>query len=176
MKHVALLSLPFFAALAAPAAADEWYVGANVGFSAETSVEGVSLTDEPTYGAALGYDFGTLRLQGGVQRLSGDFGAGLVDGDATDWNAGVYIDVPVGNGGVYGGAGVDYMTASANIFGTSIDGEGTGWHLGAGAYYPISSNVTLEAGVRRIEAELDFSGTDVSLETWTSTLGFRLAL
>lgn len=159
-----------------PAHAGEWYGKLSVG-QAETEASGFSLDEGLTYGAALGTSVGPFRVEAGVNKIQADFDAFSLDGDALNYAATAYLDLPVGErASVYAGAGLDYVDASANMFGTEISGDGTGWHWTVGGAYRLSDNIIAEAQLRHVSADVDFGFGDVDLDSQAATLGLRFAL
>jgi opacity protein-like surface antigen len=166
-------------AIAPDADARAWYVKASVGQTAEADVSGLTLDDGFVYGAGLGTSVGPVRVEAGVNRLSGeaDFGFVAIDTAALDYHATGYLDLPVGdNASVFVGAGVDYIQGEASIFGGSIDAEGDGYHYAFGGAYRLSQGVIVEGQFREISADLDTDFGAVDLSASEITVGLRLAL
>lgn len=164
------------ALLADDASAGEWYGKVSIGESS-AAIEGIDLNEGLSYGAAIGTSVGPVRVEAGVDHISGDF-AGILDAEALVYSGTAYLDLPVGdNASVFVGAGLDYVDGEGSIPGFAIDASGTGYHLAAGGAYRLSPNVIAEAQWRRIEADLeaDFIG-DVEMEADVLTVGLRLAL
>jgi opacity protein-like surface antigen len=164
------------AALAGNAEARDWYVKATIG-QAEPAIESFELDEGLTYGAALGTSVGPVRVEGGVTRLDTGF-AGVIDADALNYTLTGYLDLPVGeNASVYGGVGLNYITADASIFGSGIDASGDGWHYAAGFAYRLNERMIGEFQYRHTDASLDadFIG-DIDVETDEVSVGLRLAL
>ena len=175
----ALVALVGMNALATSADAGEWYGALRVGQS-QTDVgangSSVSFDEGLSYGGAVGTSVGPVRVEAGVNRLSGDF-ATVVDADALDWNATAYLDLPIGdNASVYAGAGLDYVDGSASIYGYDIDASGEGYHLSVGAAYRLNSNMIGEIQYTQINAELDTDFGGVDLDASNISIGVRFAL
>lgn len=154
------------------------YGKVSVGVS-EAEVSGFALDEGMSYGAALGTSVGPVRVEAGVDRLSGSFDlfGPSINADALDWRATAFLDLPVGdNASVFAGAGVDYIDAEASVFGTDIGADGTGWHWAVGGAYRLSGNIIAEAQYRKIAADLDSDFGDVDLDASQITLGLRFAL
>lgn len=155
------------------------YAAVRVGQATNTEVSGVSFSDDMTYGVAVGKAVGPFRVELGVDRLQGDlnFGGPAIEGQALDYHASAFLDFAVGDrASVFAGAGVDYVDASASIFGTEINGDGQGWSYSYGGAYRLSENLVGEVQVRHLEADLSTDFGDVDLASDQITLGFRLAL
>ena len=152
------------------------YVKASVG-QTEAEVNGFSLSEGAAYGAALGAAVGPVRVEAGVDRLSGDFQT-FLEADALDYHASAFLDLPIGDkAALFAGAGVDYIDGQANVFGTEIDASGDGYHWAIGGAYRFSENVIGEVQFRQVSATLDadFIG-DVDLDANVVTFGLRMAL
>lgn len=175
----ALVALVGMNAIATSADAGEWYGAVRVGQSqADVSASGssVSFDEGLSYGGAIGTSVGPVRVEAGVNRLSGDF-ATVVDADALDWNATAYLDLPVGdNASVYAGAGLDYVDGSASIYGYDIDASGDGYHWTVGAAYRLSERMIGEVQYTNITADLDTDFGGVDLDASNISIGVRLAL
>lgn len=180
-------SLKYAAAVAAMVAGNAWATNADamtygkisVG-QTDAEIEGIDLSDGAAYGAAIGTNFGPVRVEAGVDHLSGSFNAfgPEVEATALDYHATAYLDLPVGdNAKAFAGVGLDYIEGQASFFGTDIDASGDGWHWAAGASYRLSETITAEAQFRQVSANLDadFLG-DVDLDASEVTLGLRFAL
>lgn len=176
---VALAALVGINALATNADAGEWYGAVRLGQSqADVSAGGstISFDEGLSYGAAVGTSVGPVRVEAGVNRLSGDF-AGVVNADALDWNATAYLDLPVGdNASVYAGAGLDFIDGSASIYGYDIDASGEGYHFSVGAAYRLSANMIGEVQYTQITADLDTDFGGVDLDASNISVGVRFAL
>lgn len=155
------------------------YAAVRVGQATNTEVSGISFDDGMTYGAAVGKAVGPFRVELGVDRLQGDlnFGGPAIQGEALDYHAAAFLDFSVGErASVFAGAGVDYVDASASIFGTEINGDGTGWNYAYGGAYRLSDNLVGEVQIRHLEADLSTDFGDVDLSSDQITVGLRLAL
>lgn len=178
-----LLQTAVATALLAPCAISEvnaapLYGKVSVGTS-EAEVSGFALDEGLSYGAALGSSIGPVRVEAGVDRLSGSFDlfGPSIDAGALDYRATAFLDLPVGeHASVFAGAGVDYIDAEASAFGTDIDADGTGWHWAVGGAYRLSDNLIAEAQFRRVSADLETDFGDVDLEADQVTFGLRFAL
>lgn len=155
------------------------YAKLSVGQSLNTDVEGFALDDGLSYGAGVGKAIGPVRIELGVDRLSGEanlFGPTL-QADALDWHANAYLDFELGErASVFAGAGLDYIDGEASVFGNSIDASGDGWNWAVGGAYRISDNIIAEAQFRRIDADLSTDFGDVGLQTDQISVSLRLAL
>lgn len=176
--HVAtgLVALLAANAIASKADAAEWYGAVKVG-QTQSSVEGIDLTDELAYGAAIGTSVGPVRVEAGVDHLAGSF-ANIVNADAFDYNATAYLDLPVGhNSSVFVGGGVDYIDGSASIYGSSIDASGEGYHWAVGAAHRFAPGVIGEVQWRQTTANLNTDFADgVDLDATEITAGLRFTL
>lgn len=155
------------------------YTKLSIGQSLNTDVSGFALDDGFAYGAGVGKDVGPLRVELGVDRLSGEanlFGPTL-QANALDWHANAYLDIDVGDrASVFAGAGLDYIDGEASFFGNSIGASGDGWNWAVGGAYRIAEGLTAEAQFRRVDADLSTDFGDVALQTDQITLGLRMAL
>lgn len=166
-------------AIAAPASAD-WYGKVSVGQS-EAELNGFGLDAGLTYGAALGTAVGPLRVEAGVDRISGDIDLGFVsaNADALDFRASAFLDLPIGDSAsIYAGGGVDYVDGEAGAFGTSIDASGTGWHWAVGGAYRLTDRLIGEAQVRQLRVDDLDAGAfgSVDLDATLVTVGLRFEL
>ena len=152
------------------------YAKISVGES-DASVESLNFDSGLAYGASIGGDLGPVRLELGVDHLSGDF-ASVFEGEALDYHGTVFADLPVGErASVFAGVGADYIDAEASVYSSSISADGSGWHWAVGGAYRMSDSMIAEAQFRRIDADLDMPyGGSANLEVDEMTLGFRLAL
>jgi opacity protein-like surface antigen len=171
----AMVALVGMNTIAATADAGEWYGAVRVGQS-QADVSGISFEEGLSYGGAVGTSVGPVRVEAGVNRLSGDF-AGVVNADALDWNATAYLDLPVGdNASVYAGAGLDYVDGSASIYGYDIDASGDGYHWTIGAAYRLNANMIGEVQYTSTTADLDTDFGGVDLDASNISVGVRFAL
>lgn len=156
--------------------ATEFYGKVQVGQATNTEAEGFALSDDLTYGAEVGADFGVLRVGAGVQRITADT-AGL-NASATAYGVTAYYDVPVSErGAFFAGAGVDYVEAEIGFGPFSIDGEGAGWHVGGGYSHKLTESVTFEVSYTHLQADLDFGfGDNLSASSDLAQVGIRFAL
>ena len=155
------------------------YAAVRVGQATNTEVSGISFDDDMTYGVAVGKAVGPFRVELGVDRIQGDlnFGGPAISGEALDYHASAFLDFSVGDrASVFAGAGVDFVDASASIFGTEINGDGQGWNYSYGGAYRLTDNIVGEVQVRHLEADLSTDFGDVDLTSEQITLGFRFAL
>lgn len=180
-KHFALYAMAAIsaAAIIQPAAASEWYGKVSVG-QGETEVSGLSFGDDVTYGAALGTSLGPVRIEAGVDRISGgiDLGGPSIEADALVYSTTAYLDLPIGaNASLYAGAGIDYVDGEASFFGADIGASGDGYHWSVGGAYRFNDRIIGEAQFSQLTADLDvdyLGGAD--LENNRFTLGLRLEL
>lgn len=184
MKRIFLLAglaLPALAAFApATASAQDWYVKASVGQTVDALVGGsFDLSDGGAMGAHLGTRVGPFRVEGGIDRMTAeaDLGYASLDGSALSYNGSLFLDLPVGeSASLFGGVGLDYVTAEAAYYGSSMDASGNGWHASFGGAYIISDTLSFEVEATRLDADLDFGGNDLNLKAWTITGGLRFVL
>ena len=163
-------------AMAQTASAEGWYGKVSVGETSNAAVEGINLNDGFAYGGALGTAVGPVRVEVGADHVSGDLG-GFVDVDAWAYSATAYADFQVTeNTGVFVGAGLDYISASANLGGFTIDGEGQGWHWTAGVAHRFSPGIIGEVSYRSVTADLDTDFGSLEAEYATVSAGLRFAL
>lgn len=151
------------------------YVELSVGAVADADVNGFGLDGQGAYGIALGKDFGPVRTEVGVSRLNADANLGglTIDTEATVYSGAVYLDFGAGDRtNFFIGAGVDYVDASAQVFGTSFGAEGTGYSYAGGVSHRLSETLTLEAQYKHLEADLS-NGVDLSADV--ATIGLRAA-
>lgn len=155
------------------------YAAVRVGQATNTEVSGISFDDGMTYGVAVGKAVGPFRVELGVNRLQGDlnFGGPAIQGEALDYHASAFLDFSVGDrASVFAGAGVDYVDASAEIFGTEINGSGQGWSYAYGGAYRFTDAIIGEVQVRHLEADLSTDFGDLDLISDQITVGVRLDL
>lgn len=172
----ALAALALGLAFAPVASAQNLYVKATVGQTADTQASGISLSDDLSYGVAIGGDVGPVRLEIGVDHLAANLG-GVVDATAIDYSATVYYGQPISERStVFVGAGVDYLDATVSYGPFSTDGSGDGWHYTFGYARTLAPGVTLELSARHIEADLEFSGYGIDAEANVFSIGGRVAL
>lgn len=163
-------------AMAQTASAAPFYAKVSVGETSNAAVEGIDLNDGFAYGGAVGTSVGPVRVEAGVDHLSGDIGS-FVDVDAWDYSVTGYLDLPITeNTGVFAGAGLDYIDASANLGFTSIDGEGNGWHWTVGAAHRFAPGLIGEVAYRSTSADLDTDFGSLEAEYSTVSLGLRVSL
>lgn len=162
--------------LIAPSAhAEGWYVKASVGQSS-ADVGGFGLNDGFAYDLAAGTALGPVRVEGGVARLSGDFG-GVLEANALDYHINGYLDLPVGdNASVFGGVGADYIDGEANFGFGSVDASGEGWNWAVGGAYRLNDRMIGEVQYRQISADLDTPFGGVDLDASVVTFGIRARL
>lgn len=191
---------------------------AGDGFYANFSVEGVFVTDRditgPTstrlpagglgatvdtgYGGgfALGYDFGTLRLEGemrfaqsGLDRLTSAAGAALT-GDGTvqslSYMANAHLDFPLGPVvfSVGGGAGIAIVSyENTDLGGTPLVDDGDGvpaYQALAGLEYPLGPRFSLLVGYRYfVTGDLNLEDVDgrrlsADYESHSARIGLRV--
>lgn len=174
------------AALVALSAMNAWATQADAAIYGKVSlgqsggeIEGVTLDDGTAYGAALGTSLGPVRVEAGVDHISGSINFGpTISAEALDYHATAYLDLPVGeHASLFAGAGLDYVDGQASFFGTDIEASGDGWHWAAGGAYRLNDRMIAEAQYRHVSADLDadFVGA-VNLDADVVTLGLRLAL
>lgn len=178
-------SLKYAAAVAALIAGNAWAEQADAATYAKISVgqtagevNGINLDDGLAYGAAIGTNFGPVRVEVGVDHLAGAINFGpTLEATALDYSATAYLDLPIGdNATVFAGAGVDYVMGEASFFGNNIDAEGDGWHYAVGASYRLAPGIVGEAQFRQVSAELDSDFGPVDLDASEVTLGLRFLL
>lgn len=153
---------------ASPAHARDWYVKAEVGQASNVSAGPMSLENGLTFGGAVGTSVGPVRVEAGASRVN--TGAlSVVDITATAYSATAYLDLPMG---LYAGAGLDYLTADANVGFAGTDLSGDGWHWSAGYAHRISPNMIAEAQFTRLDGDMD--SVSVAADRWT--VGVRIGL
>lgn len=178
----AIAALAAVSAFSAPAHASPFYVKASVGQTTNSQLGAgggsIDLSDSLAYGGDVGTSFGPVRVEAGVDHLAGAINLGpTISATALDYHATGYLDLPVGsNASVYAGAGVDYVDGSAHFFGSSISGNGTGWHYAVGAAYRLNDRMIGEVQVRHIDASLSTDYGDVDFTSDEVTAGVRFAL
>ena len=162
--------------LVAPAAnASDWYGRVSIGES-DAEISGVGLSSGTSYGAAVGTSIGPVRVEGGVSHISGDL-AGIVEAEALVVSGTAYLDLQLGErASLFGGAGLDYVDGSAEVFGSSIEASGDGYHYVLGGAYRLTDNIIGEVSYRHTEADLDSDFGSVDLEADVVSVGLRLAL
>lgn len=164
-------------ATASDAHASELYGAVRAGQSTNTSVSGIDLNDGFSYGGAVGGAVGPIRVELAGDHLSGDF-AGIVNAKAMDYSASAILDLPIShNTAIFGGAGVDYVSAEAHVPFGSYDASGNGWSYQAGVSHRFASGVMGEVRYKHTEVnDLDVGGGSADLSTDQITAGVRFAL
>ena len=155
------------------ASAQDFYGKVAVGQTLNTDVGGLSLSDNSTFGIAVGANVNMFRVEVGVDRLTADIS--LFQAAANDYSGTVYFDYPVGDRlKLYAGVGADYVQGRAELGFAHLDGSGWGRHVTAGMSYPISNRITLEAQARVLDSDLevDYIGSQ-DFTAGTATLGMR---
>lgn len=179
LKQVSALAAIAIAPLTifVPAAnAEDIYLKASIGTTMGVDVEGLELDDGAVFGGAIGTGFGPLRVELGATHIDTGF-ANLIDADAMDYSATAYLDWNITEkSSLYVGAGLDYIDASATIYGYSVDGSGEGWHYSAGYARRFGESLILEAQYTHTDADLDFEGYGLGVEIDAVTLGARFTL
>lgn len=182
MKNTFLVTGAAIAALAlASNASAETYVG--VGLSQEiTSVEGFNLDDGTGLDVTLGLDAANLplRFEGRVARINNDTDVlGLEVGvNALQYSADAYLDIDMGwDVTPYVGGGVSYTDGEVDVLFTEVDASGWGWNVATGARASLTNNLTVDAGVRYGQSELDadFVG-NVDVEQTQLRVGLNYSL
>lgn len=173
-----LLALVAGSALSTTADARPFYAKVSVGETTNTDVSGFSLSDGDAYGVAVGSTLGPLRVEAGVDRLEASVNLGqTITANALDYHATGYFDLPVGDkASVFAGAGVDYVDAEANFFGSSLNADGQGWHYALGGAYRLNDRMIGEVQFRHIEADMSSDYGDFDLAADEISVGLRLAL
>lgn len=118
------------------------------------------------FGVNVDYHFGNLP----VDFEAGYWMSGKTDGDyegsTSEITIGVRKYMPLGSMQAYGNAGLALASAKVTVdvpfFGSvEVDGSGTGFYLGGGAYMPLAEKFMVGLDLRYTMANADFSGTDV---------------
>mgnify|MGYP000332418779 CR=1 FL=1 len=138
---------------------DNWYGKVSAGVSANAEVAGLELEDGLSAGAAIGTDFGPLRIEAGADHIGHTLNLGGAEADASAIYASgtVYADFKAtDNIGLFIGAGGGLANAEASLFGTNVTGDGLAWHVKAGAAARMNDRMIFEVAVTHIEADLDF--------------------
>ena len=160
----------------APAHASELYGAVRAGQTSNTSVEGIDLNDGFAYGGAIGGAVGPVRVEVAADHLSGDF-AGVVDASAWDYSASAILDLPISHdAAVFGGVGVDYVSAEAHVPFGSMDASGKGWSYQAGVSHRFANGVMGEVRYKHTTASLDVGGGSADLDTDLVSAGLRFTL
>lgn len=176
----ALAALVAGNALAATADA-ETYGALRAGFNdAEVSAFGgtVSFDQGSSFEGAVGYDFGTLRVEASASRDNADLGLVGIEGTLTNFSATALADFNGPFGLTYfAGAGLDYTQAEANLGFVTAEGTGDGWHYDLGVSKNISDRMTIEVRRRAYDGSVDFDlGGDLDVSNTAWTAGIRVAL
>lgn len=163
-------------ALAQTASAAPIYARVSVGETSNVAVEGIDLNGDFAYEGALGTSIGPVRVEVGAGHASANF-AGAIEADALVYSATAYLDLPVTERfGVFAGAGLDYLDASANFGYGSLDADGDGWHYTVGGAYRLSETMIGEVAFKHTEASLDSDAGSFDAEYDTIQAGVRLRL
>lgn len=170
------------AAMAAPASANEWYgrvdMGQAMNNQLSTSGGGIELPDGDVISAGVGTRldaFPAVRLEGEVTHASADLLGASVDD--TSINANAYYDFNR-NGRIqpYVTAGGGWGSSEISSGGSSEDGAGFQYNVGAGVGYALNEHVTLDGRVRYEDGERDFgSFGDLDRDATVATIGVRLS-
>ena len=173
----AIIAIAFSISLVpVPAQAAEFYGKLEVGVTANAEVEGFGLQDDLAYGAALGADLGVLRVEAGVSRISADV-LSIAQVSALDHHATAFVDFALTERSTFfAGAGVDYVDAEANFFGSSLNADGKGWHYAIGGAYRLNDRMIGEVQFRHVEADMSSDYGDFDLAADEVSVGLRLAL
>jgi opacity protein-like surface antigen len=181
-------------------AADSFYVSglAGLGIREDAKWRGnldgtVSMEDGPTLFAAVGRSFSPFRaeIEGGyltnrLDKYSPWYGSFRLKGDSTVWSGLLngYVDFDL-NAPVlaYATAGVGMAKVSIEDLaprgGSSmLDADDTAfaWQVGAGAAYPFTRQIWLDARYRYMAtSDLDFEGTRAEFATHIIMIGLRVA-
>lgn len=160
-------------ATASDAHASELYGAVRAGQSTNTSVSGIDLNDGFSYGGAIGGALGPVRVELAADHLSGDF-AGIVNAKAMDYSASAILDLPISHDtAIFGGAGVDYVSAEAHVPFGSYDASGSGWSYQAGVSHRFTEGVMGEIRWKHTKADLD-GGANLDTDQVTAGVRFRL--
>ncbi|MBN1928097.1 MAG: porin family protein [Chlorobiaceae bacterium] len=164
---------------APPAPVDECEEGAyisgavGIGFpSAEMNGTDYDLDSGLVLNGALGYNFGSVRVEAAVGYQKHDFSDFDADGSMLTVMGNAYYDFDAGSGvkpyimGGLGMASVDSsLTDSEDVF---------AWQVGAGIGFEVAECTTLDLGYRYLKPnDVDYFGSDVEIESHNVTLGLR---
>lgn len=177
-KISAVASLVAMSALFSAAHASSLYakVGAGVSLdaSAKVGTTELALDDGHTYSGAVGAKVGKyLRLEAEVGRVSNDTSLGFINAQVHGlyYNGSAYADLfTVGKVTPFVGGGYGYMTGEVRALTLKQALNGGAWHADAGVALQVSDAVTVEASVRRMEADLSTSATGGTKIDYTSTV------
>jgi len=164
-------------------AADGMYIKGVLKYvsPSDPTIENVNLENDNGYGwgGALGYTIDQFRVEGEITTQKTDLDAvGITDGGnarvgigsgdvrMTTYMVNGYYDIPLNNGfGLYLTGGLGYGTATVSIYDIDGDDSGFAWKGGAGAFYAINDNMTVDLGweyVSMDDADLDVTVSDLA--------------
>lgn len=179
--HQLAIAGALFAPLLIANANAETYGALRAGFNdAEASAFGgtVSFDQGSSFEGAVGYDFGTLRVEASASRDNAELGLVGIEATMTNYSATALADFNGPFGLTYfAGAGLDYSQAEANLGFITAEGTGDGWHYDLGVSKNISDRMTLEVRRRAYDGSVDFDlGGDLDVSNTAWTAGIRVAL
>lgn len=159
-----------------PANAAPLYLKVAAGQTENASVSGIDLNGDLAYEGDVGTSVGPIRAEVGVGHVSGSFGS-FADVSAWDLKATGYLDLPLSdNSGVFVGAGVDHIEGEANVYGSSINASGNGWHYSVGVAHRFSPGLIGEVAFTRTTADLDSDYGSFNADFDTVMAGVRASL
>jgi opacity protein-like surface antigen len=145
----------------------------------DPSIEFLNLENDNGYGwgGAMGMTYGQFRVEGEIATQKTDLDAVGVVGDNTNVGIGSgdvrmtyfmvngYFDIPVNDVfGFYLTGGLGYGQTTVSIYDVDGDDSGFAWKGGAGVFYNINSNMTMDLGWEYLtmdDAELDVTVSDL---------------
>ena len=161
-------------------AADGMYVKGIVKYVApsDPEIENINLENDNGYGwgGAVGWTINQFRVEGEITTqktdldaigITGSANVGLGSGDVrmTTYMVNGYFDIPVNDVfGFYLTGGLGYGTTTVSIYNVDGDDSGLAWKGGAGIFYAINSNMTVDLGweyVSMDDADLDVTVSDL---------------
>lgn len=171
---VAAITAPF-TLFGQEAHASNLYLKVGAGETTNAVASGVHFQDGMAATARVGTSLGPLRVEGGVDRLSGDLAGGVINGHALDFHGDANLDFNVSHDtAVYAGAGLDYVRAEAQfIYGGAFHADGYGWNWHAGVSHRVSDHVIVDAEWREVTASLS---NNINLTADEALLSLRVPL
>lgn len=141
--------------------ASDFYVRGGAGVTTNSDASGVTLNDGSAFAVGAGTTVGPFRVEGRVDRLSGDLG-GYVQAHALDAHIDATLDLRLGHDtAVFGGAGFDYVRAEAKVPFGGMDADGTGWSWHGGVSHRVGEHLIADLEYRELNAS-DLGGVDLT--------------
>lgn len=179
MKKTVVMSLLFLGLGSAPAFAQPYVsCSAGIGIPGDWVEQGwgtEKLDSGLVLNGALGYNYGSARLEAAVGYQQHDWKYSLDDGSFLTVMANGYYDIETSSGIT------PYVMAGAGILNTDVSWSSDtdtsfAWQVGAGLGFKIDENLTFDVGYRYLRPEglqSPGNGNDVDWETHNILAGIR---